>query len=108
MAFKGGDNMITIGNVLFCIIGVFIGASIMYGFEVFMDWKEDRGGQRMKTRFKRWNEWRKSNMNSKIHQLLVLLGIRKSPTFELFITQEEWEDSYMRGFYEGLKGGDKS
>lgn len=34
--------MITIGNVLFCIIGVFIGSSIMYFFEVFMDWKEDR------------------------------------------------------------------
>ena len=34
--------MITIGNTLFCIIGVFIGASIMYGFEVYMDWKEDR------------------------------------------------------------------
>ena len=34
--------MITIGNILFCIIGVFIGASIMYFFEVYMDWSEDR------------------------------------------------------------------
>ena len=34
--------MITIGNILFCIIGVFIGASIMYFFEVYMDWREDR------------------------------------------------------------------
>lgn len=34
--------MITIGNVLFFIIGVFIGSSIMYGFDVYMDWKEDR------------------------------------------------------------------
>ena len=34
--------MITLGNVLFCVIGVVLGASIMYGFEVFMDWKEDR------------------------------------------------------------------
>lgn len=34
--------MITIGNVLFFIIGVVLGASIMYGFDVYMDWKEDR------------------------------------------------------------------
>lgn len=34
--------MITIGNVLFFIIGVVVGASIIYGFDVFMDWKEDR------------------------------------------------------------------
>ena len=34
--------MITIGNVLFCVIGVILGASIMYGFDVFMDWREDR------------------------------------------------------------------
>ena len=34
--------MITIGNVIFCIIGVCIGSSIMYGFELIMDWKEDR------------------------------------------------------------------
>ena len=34
--------MITLGNVLFFTIGVVVGASIMYGFEVFMDFKEDR------------------------------------------------------------------
>lgn len=38
--------MITIGNVLFCIIGVFIGASIMYFFEVYMDWREDREAEK--------------------------------------------------------------
>ena len=34
--------MITLGNVLFFVIGVVVGASIIYGFDVFMDWKEDR------------------------------------------------------------------
>ena len=34
--------MITLGNVLFCVIGVVVGASIMYGFELLMDFKEDR------------------------------------------------------------------
>ena len=33
--------MITLGNILFFIIGLFIGASIMYFFEVYMDFKED-------------------------------------------------------------------
>ena len=33
--------MITLGNILFFIIGVFIGALIMYLFEVYMDFKED-------------------------------------------------------------------
>ena len=34
--------MITLGNVLFCVIGVVVGASIIYGFDVFMDYKEDK------------------------------------------------------------------
>lgn len=34
--------MITLGNDLFCVIGVVLGASIMYFFEVYMDCKEDR------------------------------------------------------------------
>ena len=31
-----------IGHLMLFIFGVGIGAGIMYGFEVFMDWKEDR------------------------------------------------------------------
>lgn len=34
--------MIIIGNILFFLIGVVVGASIMFGFDVYMDWKEDR------------------------------------------------------------------
>ena len=33
--------MITLGNILFFVIGVVLGASIIYGFDVYMDWKED-------------------------------------------------------------------
>lgn len=35
-------------------------------------------------RFRIWNEWRKSNCNHPLHKLLVLLGLRHSPTFNLF------------------------
>lgn len=31
-----------------------------------------------------WNEWRKHNINSKFHKLLVLLGLVYSPTFTYF------------------------
>ena len=31
-----------------------------------------------------WNEWRKHNTNSKFHKLLVLLGLRHSPTLTYF------------------------
>lgn len=31
-----------------------------------------------------WNEWRKHNTNSKFHKLLVLLGLRHSPTLTCF------------------------
>ena len=34
--------MITLGNILFFIIGLVVGASIMYGFELYQDRKEDR------------------------------------------------------------------
>ena len=30
------------GHMIYLCIGVFIGASIMYFFEVYMDWREDR------------------------------------------------------------------
>lgn len=30
---------------------------------------------------KDWNAWRKHSLNNWVHKLLVLLGIRKSPTF---------------------------
>lgn len=30
--------------------------------------------------FKRWNIWRKRNINGRMHKFLVLVGIRKSPT----------------------------
>ena len=43
---------------------------------------------------KRWNKWRKHNCNGRFHKLLVLLGMRKSPTFILTLTDEE-EAYYM-------------
>lgn len=38
---------------------------------------------------KRWNVWRKKCSNSKFHKLMVLLGLRVSPTMILTLTDEE-------------------
>lgn len=40
---------------------------------------------------KRWNKWRKHNSNSKFYKLMVLLGIRKSPTMQFVLIDEEIE-----------------
>ena len=50
--------------------------------------KEER-----KRHFRKWNEWRKRNLNSKFYQLLVLLKVYKSPTFELYITKQEMQEA---------------
>ena len=34
-----------------------------------------------KKHLKKWNRWRKSNLNGKIHKLLVLIKVVNSPTF---------------------------
>ena len=43
----------------------------------------------LKRHFRRWNAWRKRNANCKFHQILVLLKLANSPTFEMFLLPEE-------------------
>ena len=40
---------------------------------------------------KRWNKWRKNNLNGKFYKFLVLIGIIKSPTMQMMIFFEEVE-----------------
>lgn len=37
----------------------------------------------------RWNYWRKRNVNGRLHHILVLLGVVKSPTFAFTLLPEE-------------------
>ena len=39
--------------------------------------------------FRRWNIWRKYNVNGTLHHILVLFGIVYSPTMELTLLPEE-------------------
>lgn len=55
---------------------------------------------------KRWNKWRKRCGNSTWHKILVLFGIRKSPTLPLVRTDDEEsiDEAFWRGFRDGISG----
>lgn len=38
---------------------------------------------------RRWNKWRKDNLNSHFYQFLVLIGFVKSPTMALVLLDDE-------------------
>ena len=38
---------------------------------------------------RRWNYWRKRNVNGRLHHILVLLGVVKSPMFAFTLLPEE-------------------
>lgn len=48
-------------------------------------------------KLKKWNELRKRSLNSPLHKFLVLVGVIRSPTFELM---DAWND---RDWQEALK-----
>lgn len=50
--------------------------------------------------FKAWNEWRKRNLNSRLHKFLVLLGVVKSPTFIVF--KATYGVDFKKAFEEGI------
>lgn len=46
---------------------------------------------------RRWNIWRKNNLNCKLHKFLVLIGFIKSPTFSYTLLPEEYDDIFEGG-----------
>lgn len=59
----------------------------------------------MTKRLRRWNKWRKHNLNSKLYQLLVLFGFIHSATFYCTLTDEEEEAWHQRLLDAVQKGG---
>ena len=53
---------------------------------------------------RRWNIWRKRNMNGPVYKLLVLFGLVKSSTMARVLLPEEI-DWVLKGFEDGLKDG---
>lgn len=59
-------------------------------------------------RFKDWNRWRKSCLNGKIHKFIVLIGLRKSDTFEIERSSELLFQAFQDGFWEGFNEEEKN
>lgn len=58
------------------------------------------------TYFQRWNKWRKHNLNSHLHHILVLIGLADSLTFNMTRTDAEETElhaAYMKAINEGLE-----
>lgn len=51
--------------------------------------------------FRRWNIWRKRSLDSKMHKLLVLFGIIKSPSMCFVLLPEEKEE-IIKTIYKSL------
>lgn len=61
--------------------------------------------RRVINHIRRWNKWRKYNLNGRLHKFLVLIGITKSPTMPyvwLDSEYKEFEKGLRKGFEEGL------
>ena len=55
---------------------------------------------------KRWNQWRKNNKNNLIHKIRVFFYPKISPTYQLFISDEEMKEiveAFMRGVEDGMR-----
>ena len=50
---------------------------------------------------KRWNVWRKGNLNGIGHQILVLVGLRQSPSMAFILMPDEL-NKFSNTFYRGL------
>lgn len=63
----------------------------------------------MLNHIRRWNIWRKRNLNGPIHKILVLFGVTKSPTMaSVWLPEEEKEiaKAFVKGYQKGLKEGE--
>lgn len=59
--------------------------------------------QRYKLRFKVWKDWYKKCMNVLVYKILVLFGLRKSPTFETELTFSKAKKQYGNHFGQNYK-----
>lgn len=57
---------------------------------------------KFKSRYERWNKWRKRNLNGSIYKVLVLIGLQRSPTFELMPVIEAATKSFNEGVKEAI------
>ena len=49
--------------------------------------------RKFRRRYEIWKDWSRNNTNSKLHKILVLLGLRKSFSFEMYIPFRDFTDT---------------
>lgn len=75
---------------LIIIMYVLIIGLIVIAFMTIESWRFIvKKFRKLRIHIKRWNKWKKNNINSWIHKLLVLFRLRTSPTFVLVLTDDE-------------------
>lgn len=57
----------------------------------------------MGNRFRQWRRWKKYNLNGRLYQFLVLIGVIHSATFEAQREHEMLTDLFVKCFEERLK-----
>ena len=62
----------------------------------------------LKIRWRVWTQWYKNNTNGCRYKILVLFGLRKSPTFDQLYWFEKYKDSICSAFYYGFLRGYKT
>lgn len=58
--------------------------------------------------YQQWNRWQKHNLNSKFHKILVLLKLKRSPSFEMMKTGERIAENAASIFGKLTKAFDSS
>lgn len=53
--------------------------------------------------FRIWNEWRKRSKNNRMHKMLVLFKIKRSPTFRVYKRSIACQEAFIHTIKEEAK-----
>lgn len=62
------------------------------------DWRVATLIKKLKIHYQQWKRWEKRSLNSRFHKIMVLLGLRISPTFEMMKTEEKIAKNTIKMF----------
>ena len=72
----------------------------------------DLGGvemfKKLTIHYQQWNRWQKCNLNSRLHKILVLLKLKRSPSFEMMKVGERITANTPSIFWKLTKALDSS
>lgn len=54
--------------------------------------------KKIKCHYRQWKHWQKRSLNSRLHKIMVLLGLRKSSSFEMMKVGERFAENTTKIF----------